>query len=157
VAETVLVVPADPLQPCREETLPDDDRGRREVLQRLVGGQIGRGVYDRDAVVLVNDDGFAKGLPINMRASRYAFEQSEAAKRRGGTLQAALAGGTPLVGDAVVVGESRAGNSTGKVPDRLYGFFGVERRGAQRGSERPGVVRPPLDPRTIDGRGLERG
>jgi Domain of unknown function (DUF3846) len=87
-----ILVPADPSRPCT--VLQVTFAQARE----LVGGPVERAVYDRDAEVLLDEDGHTHRRPLNPRATRYVREDSLAARQHGFPI------GYVLVGDVLVVG-----------------------------------------------------
>jgi hypothetical protein len=115
----VIVIPADPGQPCTAVTVPD---GRWPgTLELLVGEPADRAVYDYDAALWVHGDGAAT-LPANQRATEYAFGHSAAAARN-----RTDPADPPywLHGTVIITGTAADGGAT-DVPARLYAHFGLE-------------------------------
>src|SRR5689334_9936408 len=87
--------------------------------------EIGNGIpslatYSRDSRVVVDDQGFAKGLPVNPRATRWMRTESDAAK------QGRMRNAPPdyvLVGDVALVGSD--GPELTDVPQHLVDHFGA--------------------------------
>jgi hypothetical protein len=112
---TVIIIPADPTQPCRTERLPAGP-AYHPRLQELVAGPLVTATYDPDAYLWVNDVG-AGDLPVNQRATTYVRERSAAGRRRPIPMD------YQLFGDVVLVGSSAAGDVD--VPRRFYQLFGL--------------------------------
>jgi len=117
----VIVIPADPSQPCTAVTVSGD--AWHSAIGRLVGRPAERAVYDRDAVLWLNGDG-AAALPPNRRATQYAFGHSAAAAR---DRTDPAAPPYHLHGTVVVTGAGPDEEAAPDVPGRLYALFGVER------------------------------
>jgi hypothetical protein len=116
----VLVIPAD-TQPCTPVTI--DDAAWHTKLSELVGGPIGRAAYDWDVVLWVRQD-TATHLPANVRATRYAFGQSQAAVLHNSSPDRPL---YSLHGTVVITGrDHHDGDPPEDVPTRLYRLFGVD-------------------------------
>jgi hypothetical protein len=114
----VIVVPAERALPVRVEALGEDADWHAE-LTRLIGASLCRpAAYDLDTQLWVDDNGAAH-RPVNERATRYAFGQSEASARNGTDPDR-----PPyfLYGTVVV-----AGCADDTPPARLFTLFGVTR------------------------------
>jgi hypothetical protein len=125
-----LVVPADATRHPHLTPIGSEASGRQLSIvgQLIVPGasvtvEVAR--YDPDAVFLVDEDGRARGLPVNVPATHYIKHGSAAAEvhtRRGGGWPA----GYVLVGDVVVVGcDQRTPDVWTNVPERFLAIFGV--------------------------------
>ena len=116
------------LVPCSElEAVQLIDIGRPaqhlERLQELVGGSIEFASYDLDADCVLDGDGLAKRRALNVRATRYIFSGSDAAKQ--GRITEADRGFYYLVGNAVFTGLPDARGDITDVPARLVAEFGL--------------------------------
>lgn len=121
-----LHVPADPEQPVRVVNVRVTDLG--DITRLVGGGFLTTARFDRDSVVLVDDEGIRKGLPTNERATTWMLEHSDAAR------QGRMRGADPgyqLYGNAVMLGDDAGGEMT-DVPARLVQYFGVDQT-VQRG------------------------
>jgi hypothetical protein len=125
-----LVVPADAHIAAHLTPLGSDESGRQlSILQRLVAGYIETTRYDRDAIIVVNEEGRRLGLPINWRATTYIKTESEAQR-----VHLSRGTGWPvdyaLLGDVVIVGcDHRTPNVWTNVPERFLPLFQVTAAG----------------------------
>ena len=112
----VIVIPVDQAEPPRVVQL--DQAGYQHVKQ-LVGGAVADpGRYDRDAIIWVDGDGANRGLPPNVRVTRYVFGHSQAAAQNRTDPDA-----PPywLHGPAVITG-----GDYDTPPARFFTLFGIE-------------------------------
>lgn len=116
----VIVVPAEPTQPCTLLDIPDGEW--HATRTRLVGDTTERAVYDRDAVLWVDGDG-AAASPANPRATRYAFGHSAAGRQHHTDPD-----NPPywLYGTVLVTGDDTGDEMPADAPARLHGLFDVE-------------------------------
>jgi hypothetical protein len=123
-----LVVPADAHRRAHLTPLGSAASGRQ---LSIIAGLIGRDVtveqtrYDRDAVILVDEEGMARQLAVNVPVTAYIKTRSDAAR-----VHAQRAEGWPadylLVGDVVIVGcDVRSPDLWTNVPERFLSIFGV--------------------------------
>jgi hypothetical protein len=125
-----LVVPADANRHPHLTPLGSEASGRQLSIvgQLIVPGAVVTVVtarYDRDAVFLVDDDGRARDLPVNVPATSYIKTRSEAHRvhaLRGEAWPADYF----LVGDVVLVGcDVNHPDTWTNVPERYLEIFGV--------------------------------
>jgi hypothetical protein len=125
-----LVVPADATRNAHLTPLGSAASGRQLSIvgQLIVPGAdvtVVTARYDRDAVFLVDDDGHARQLPVNVPATAYIKTASEAARvhaLRGEPWPADYL----LVGDVVIVGcDVHHPDTWTNVPERFLRIFGV--------------------------------
>lgn len=112
----VLVIPSDPTQDCRVEEVKT-----LAQMEKLVGGYVEAvrvdvdrpaqptlppGVrHDHQATLYVNEDGIAKGLQLNLRASEF------------------YPWGHGICGDAFLCGPVTPGGEDTDVPDEAIDYF----------------------------------
>jgi hypothetical protein len=126
-----LVVPADAHRRPHLTPLGSEASGRQlSIVQGLVGAglepvTVQQTRYDRDAVMLVNEDGRQLRLAVNVPATHYIKHGSEAAEvhtRRGEPWPDDYL----LVGDVVIVGcDVHHPDVWTNVPERYLRIFGV--------------------------------
>ncbi len=128
---TVIVVPADPARPCRIVSVRRGDRGFRQVSE-LVGGAVEEAVYDRDALLYLNDSGRMLGFPVNERITQYVRNDSEAAEQHRQRHSPwpddyVLCGDVVLAGSFAQASDRAWAGDACDVPERFYRAFGVPR------------------------------
>lgn len=108
-----LIIPADPTQPLRFEIAPEFNAtmGSLQWTQKLVGGYIEPVYLREDLVGYVDEDGIAKGLRRNDRATGLCS-----------TMECGLMPGDYIKGDFVIQGEDPDGVAA-DLPDDIEEFF----------------------------------